>query len=272
VIEYLAFILLGMYILSNISYLVFFVNPMHFLGRWSSIILRAALSIHILYLILTWVHLGRMPLNSKCEILSIIALCYSAMYVLIEWRTKRRELGGFILILTTLSFTASIVTLGREPVTHPDLRGPIFTVHVLSLILSYSGFFLGFLFSGLYLLLHYDIKNKRLGRIYSRLPSLGMLDTMSKHANELGLALLTIGIIAGSLWAKQVWDIYFGADAKLVATAVIWLIYAAYVALRFVPGWSRKRSAYLSTFGFFVLAFSFVLLTSVATSAHTFHQ
>ncbi|MHA1570043.1 MAG: cytochrome c biogenesis protein, partial [Alphaproteobacteria bacterium] len=138
------------------------------------------------------------------------------------------------------------------------------------LILAYSGLFLGFLFSGLYLLLHYQIKAKRLGRIYNRFPPLDALDTMTLHANMLGVVFLSIGIIAGSLWAKQVWDIYFGADPKLIATVVIWGIYACYLLLRLLPGWTRKRSAFLSIFGFFNLVFAFALLTSVTTSTHSF--
>lgn len=268
--EIFGFSLLGLYCLSSVAYFIRFLHPDRTIGRWASPLFRLTLLVHFIYLLVKWDHLGRLPLYSRFEILALVVFCYAAIYLIIEWRTNQYELGGFVISLATVFFAVSLFSLGQKLPANPTLRGLVFTVHVLTLILAYSSLFLGFLFSGLYLLMHYQIKEKRLGRIYNRFPPLDSLDTMTLHANMLGFVFLTIGIIAGSLWAKHVWDIYFGADPKLIATVAIWGIYACYLSLRLVPCWTRKRSAFLSIFGFFNLVFAFALLTSVASSTHNF--
>jgi ABC-type transport system involved in cytochrome c biogenesis permease subunit len=265
----LGLLVLAMYCASSAAYLIHFFRPDAAAGRWKAAIFRLTLAAHALYLATGWAGAGYPPLYDRYAILGLIVFCYSLIYLVIEARTGRPELGGFILILASVSFAVSLLSSGQTHAASANLRGPVFVFHVLNVIMAYAALFLGFLFASLYLALYYEIKRHRLGRVYDRLPSLEMLATMSRHANTLGFVFLTIGIAAGSIWSKHV-DIYFGLDPKLIATAAVWAIYAGSLALAYSPGWSRKRSAYSSVFGFFTLVFSFVLLHSVVNTAHNF--
>ena len=41
-----------------------------------------------------------------------------------------------------------------------------------------------------------------------------------------------------------------GMDAVVVATAVTWVVWCAYLGLRLLAGWAGRRAAYLALFGF----------------------
>ncbi|MDP8255798.1 MAG: cytochrome c biogenesis protein CcsA [Candidatus Alcyoniella australis] len=266
----MAFVVLGLYGLTTLLYLLRFFRPEYALGRYGALALRLTLFVHLAFILLAWNHLGRLPLHNRFEMLSLVIFCYSSLYLILEWRTEQREVGGFVLALATVFFGVSLFALGQPAAADQTLHGPVFTIHVLALTLAYAGLFLGFLFSVLYMLQHYEIKQRRLGVFYQRLPSLGMLATMSNHANSVGWTFLTVGIIAGSIWAKQVWDINIFFDPKPAATLIVWLLYLVNLLLRLAPTWTHKRSAQLTLFSFCSLLFAYGLLTFLASSSHSF--
>jgi heme exporter protein C len=58
--------------------------------------------------------------------------------------------------------------------------------------------------------------------------------------------------LAGSIWGRAVWGIWWTWDARLTATLVLWLIYVAYLVLRKVStgGQSRTLAAVLAIFAY----------------------
>ena len=144
-----------------------------------------------------------------------------------------------------------------------------FAFHAIANIFGYAGFFLGFIFSLLYMLMLRQIKHKTTGRLYRRLPPLGVLDTSSAHAITFGFILFTIGLVAGAVWSKQVWGAYVKPEPKFVLAVISWAIYGAYLVMRLIPGWSRRRSAASSIAAFCILAASF-LFASMFSPSHSF--
>ena len=73
------------------------------------------------------------------------------------------------------------------------LQGPLFGVHVSSLLFAYASFALACVIGITYVLLFKEIKAKHLGFFYARLPSLQVLDRMNQRAIVIGWVFLTIG-------------------------------------------------------------------------------
>ena len=48
-----------------------------------------------------------------------------------------------------------------------------------------------------------EIKKKHLGYLYTRLPSLQILDSMNSRAVMIGWLFLTIGVVVGVIWVTQ---------------------------------------------------------------------
>ena len=83
------------------------------------------------------------------------------------------------------------------------LQGPLFGIHVSSLLFAYASFALACVIGITYVLLFKEIKAKHLGFFYARLPSLQVLDRMNQRAIVIGWVFLTIGMIVGAIWAAQ---------------------------------------------------------------------
>src|SRR5215470_4071820 len=108
-------------------------------------------------------------------------------------------MGVFILPLL-LALQAIPAFKATAEVRSAVLRGPLFGVHVSSLLFAYASFALAFVMSITYVLLFKEIKSKHLGFFYTRLPSLQVLDRMNQVAIVIGWIFLTIGIIVGVVW------------------------------------------------------------------------
>src|SRR5262249_19408378 len=159
------------------------------------------------------------------------------------------------------------------------LQGPLFGLHVSSLLFAYASFALACVIGVTYVLLFKEIKAKHLGFFYARLPSLQVLDRMNQRAIVIGWVFLTIGMIVGVVWATQA-RAYAGAvpqvqamslqDPKILVALVCWAIYSfeAFAARRI--GWGGRRTAYLSALGFAVVLLNFVPISYFFTKSHNF--
>ena len=122
----------------------------------------------------------------------------------------------------------------------------------------------------MYLLQERAIKTKRFGLFYSRLPSLEALDKLNHHCLSVGFPLLTLGLITGSIWAKQAWGAYWHWDPKETWSLVTWFLYAAAVHQRFTVGWRGRRVAILSIIAFLAVLFTLWGVSFLLKGVHTY--
>jgi len=199
-------------------------------------------------------------------------------YLYIEMTTDERAMGVFILAL--------LVALQAIPAFRPGvikpaavLQGPLFDLHVSSLLFAYASFALACMLGITYVLLFKEIKAKQLGFFYARLPSLQVLDSMNRRAIVVGWLFLTLGIIVGAVWTTQV-RAYAGGDPRVQAISlqdpkifvalVCWAVYSFEVFAARRIGWGGRRTAYLSALGFAIVLLNFVPISYFFTSSHNF--
>ncbi len=84
-------------------------------------------------------------------------------------------------------------------------------------------------------------------------------DIMGLSSVEVGMALLTMVIVSGPIWARYAWNVWWVWDAKLTSVAVMWLAYAAYLMLRAGIEDPDRRSRFGSVYG--IVAFASVVMT-----------
>src|SRR3972149_6479263 len=58
-------------------------------------------------------------------------------------------------------------------------------------------------------------------------------DIIAHSAAEVGVIFCSLVLITGPIWAKPIWGVWWTWDARLTLTLVLWLIYVAYLMLRF---------------------------------------
>jgi len=76
-------------------------------------------------------------------------------------------------------------------------------------------------------------------------------DALGVACAEVGLALITIVLITGPIWAHPVWGIWWTWDARLTSTFVLWLLYISYLLLRTLIEEPDRRALLSALFGVF---------------------
>jgi len=130
-------------------------------------------------------------------------------------------------------------------------------LHIGSICLSYFIFSLATLAAVAYLIQDRLIKNKRTGVIFNCLPNLAFLDKLNYRSISLGFPLLSLAIISGFIWARNIHGVYWsGHNLRQIYSLVLWLIYAVILHARLSAKLRGKKVALLSLFAFGVLVFS----------------
>jgi len=96
------------------------------------------------------------------------------------------------------------------------------------------------------------------------------LDNISYRVIGLGFPLLTIGIIAGAVWANEAWGSYWSWDPKETWALITWLVFAAYLHARITRGWQGRRPAILATAGFFVVWVCYLGVNLLGKGLHSY--
>jgi ABC-type transport system involved in cytochrome c biogenesis permease subunit len=156
-------------------------------------------------------------------------------------------------------------------VTDPLLSSnPWFILHACIALYGYGAFTIAFTGAALYLILHREIKSKRLGTVFQRLPSLDQLDYMTYMSVTLGFVALTVSIITGMVWTMLRLGKLLQFDIKEVITFANWLIYAFYLHSRYSGRWRGRCAAWLVILGFAVVLFNFLVVTVLLSSTHAY--
>jgi ABC-type transport system involved in cytochrome c biogenesis permease subunit len=272
------FIPLALYGAAFVAYIRHFAQRQPAAGRLATTLLVAAAMAHTFVIGMMTMEAGHVPFNGTAPAISTFVWLLALAYLYTEVTTDERAMGVFILPL--------LVALQAIPALRPGveeraeiLQGPLFGVHVSSLLFAYASFALACVIGITYVLLFKEIKAKHLGFFYTRLPSLQVLDTMNQRAIFIGWVFLTIGMVVGAVWAGQAQG-YAAADPrvqnmslqdpKIFVALVCWAIYSFAVFAARRIGWGGRRTAYLSALGFAIVLLNFVPISFFLTKSHNF--
>ena len=103
-----------------------------------------------------------------------------------------------------------------------------------------------------------------------RLTLADTLDNISYRIIGLGFPLLTIGIIAGAVWANEAWGSYWSWDPKETWALITWLVFAAYLHARITKGWQGRRPAILAASGFVVVWICYLGVNLLGKGLHSY--
>ena len=103
-----------------------------------------------------------------------------------------------------------------------------------------------------------------------RLSLADTLDNISYRVIGLGFPLLTIGIIAGGVWANEAWGSYWSWDPKETWAFITWLVFAAYLHARITRGWQGRKPAILAAVGFVVVWVCYLGVNLLGQGLHSY--
>ncbi len=258
ILSWVTFVYLGAFLL----YLMRMVNGREFWGIGASGAAALGWVAHTAGLLIRWreshaLGIGHAPLSNFYESLIFFAWATALFYLIVEWRTRNRSLGTFVLPVVFLLMAFASLSPGvsdRIQPLIPALQSNWLTVHVFTCFLGYAAFTAAFGLGIMFFL-------RRLGRparFLALIPAAETLDELLYQSVVMGFVLLTLGIMTGSVWAHYAWGSYWSWDPKETWSLVTWLVYAALLHARFVRGWRGNRIALLSVVGFAAMLFTYL--------------
>lgn len=130
-------------------------------------------------------------------------------------------------------------------------------LHIMTIYLSYSAFFVATAAAVLYLTQDYFLKNKQTGIIFDQLPNLYFLDRLNYKAISSGFPIFTIAIISGFIWARHTRGSIWMLERREVYSIALWLIYALILHVRLSSKLRGRKVAQLSLLAFCVIILTF---------------
>ena len=105
-----------------------------------------------------------------------------------------------------------------------------------------------------------------------RLNLLESIDNLSYRTISFGFPLLTIGIIAGAVWANEAWGSYWSWDPKETWALITWLVFASYLHARLTKSWQGEKPAMIASLGFVVVWICYLGVNFLGKGLHTYGQ
>lgn len=208
-------------------------------------VLGVASGLHLVHDIVRWTG-GRGPFAGLREGLSTLVLLVVGGFFAVHRRARRTgAVGAFVAPFALLALLASRAVIDRA--VSPG--GALLVVHVGATLVATAAFTVGSAMSGAYLVQERELKRKRAGGLFRRLPPLEVLDEFSYRCVAVGLPTLTLGIVAGLFVGHRASRDLMGGWQQYVALGV-WAVFAAVLVLRVAAGWRGRRAAIGTLIGF----------------------
>lgn len=170
-----------------------------------------------------------------------------SVYLVWGCRTRYRLLGLAVMPLAAGLLVLAHLGGGTGQEGHSRYSTAFLVLHVGLVSFAFAAFTLAAALSALYLWQERRLKSHRPGGLLGRAPSLLTLETLAGRTIAVALPALTVGIVAGLVRLRHEGR---ALDALMAVTLGAWLVYAAYVVLRYEAGWRGRRAAYLALVGF----------------------
>ena len=99
------------------------------------------------------------------------------------------------------------------------------------------------------------------------MPSLSRLDELIFRYITFGFIMDSIMIVAGSIWAKDLWGSYWSWDPVETWSLISYLVYGTAIHLRVTMGWRDARMAWLAITLLSTVIISFFGVTFLVNSS-----
>jgi HemX protein len=220
------------------------------------VLLAAGVALHTLAMTRRGLTFHSCPVNNLYEATTFLLWTLGLASLIYSLLPRLKFLGAFTSpVLFTIGVFALMPALDPPPGPKPEFSGALRSLHAATILQAYGAFGLAAVAAAMFLAQQHDLKVHKLRALLSLLPSMQRLELVTTRLALVGFALLTLGLAVGSQLPRNA-GVSFFADAKVLWSALLWLVYLeALVAHRFF-GRSARRFAVV-----IIVAFVFLLLT-----------
>ncbi len=255
----------ALYLGAAAAYVLFFARPRHSRAATAGYLLVAAgFVVHAVSIGIACGEYGGAEFFNLRGGFGMLGWIAAGAFLLLQRLWPLPAVGAFILPLVFMAVLPGVFGLGPlHPGEVPEVvRLPTLKLHISTAIGGVALFAIAFGVALMYLLQEREVKGKRFGALFSRLPSLESLDRLNQRLVRTGFAVWSIALITGALVAKNAWGSFWMWDPQQVAALVVWLLYGAMVQLRHL-GIHGRRYALLTLVGFLLVLGSMIAMGAV---------
>lgn len=238
---------INLYALASMLLLTGFVFNKERLIRIAGYMILPAFLAHAAVFFNRWITSGYFPANGDLE--NAITSGFFAVALTIFLYVRNRELTGIALF--TIPVTLLLLGYGvmSEPNPMPvevSYKSNWLIIHVFFAQLAYGSYAVASGMGLMYVMKDNKIaKGEALPPLYEKIPRLEMLEENMFRFVIYGFISEAIMIVAGAIWAKDLWGSYWAWDPVEVWSLVSWLLYGLAIHLKVTLGWKGRRLAWL---------------------------
>ncbi|MBI5816231.1 MAG: cytochrome c biogenesis protein CcsA [Nitrospinae bacterium] len=200
---------------------------------------------------------GHGPYTNAFEYCLFLAWTVFAAFLVAEGYFRMAPLGAFMapigFFLMLISFSFSPESQSAFPV-----KAYWLTMHRALSFLAFGAFSLVFAAGIMYLIQERQLKNKKFGGWYHRLPALNSLDDANRIGIVFGFPVVTVGVLAAWVWADQSYG-HMVINMSTILLITGWGVYGALLAGRVAMGWRGRRAALIGVAGYCVVVTSLLI-------------
>src|SRR5215510_3507544 len=229
--------------------------------RTALVALAIAFTAHTSWLLLQGIRTGRCPLVGAHEMSAFLSwgLVISSLIAYRWYHANALKAFIFPIVLVL----AAIAAISPGPAGYPQefsntLQSVLLPAHVGLLLLAYAAFFVAFGAGVMYIIQERELKHKRFGTIFYKLPSLDTCDAISTRAMAIGFVLMTLGIVDGLWYSYSRYHVYWQSGPLEIFSVVTWLLYLVIIQSRINAGWGGRAAALASIVSFIIVICSLV--------------
>lgn len=240
------------------------------LAKISTWILAVAFGFITINLIFALINSSLMINPGSRDFLSLCAWSVCVVYLVLQLKTKTRVLGAFISPFILLFMIAASGQVSGKSLLPQNLQNWLTSLHLFCVIMGEALFIIASCAGLMFIMQNRLLKSRKLGGMSRLLPSLNDLDRINHICLLWGFPILSVGIIAGAIFAELSWRSGWLTDPKILWSFVGWIIYGFLLHQRLAIGWKGYRIAMTSGIAFILLLLSYYGVRICFSTLHNF--
>jgi HemX protein len=258
------------YALSLLFYFSDFIGPNRSAKRMGAGLLSFVWLLQTFFLVYNLVVHNRSAAFSMFETLFMLSWLLVTVSLIVN-RFFRIEL--FVFLVNVIGFAVLALNFFSNPNVSPlleswNINDELLFIHISFSIASYTAFAVAAVFSGMYLFLHRQLKEKKWSKLMQRLPSLDKTDHYSYVSVIIGAPLLLLGMSLGIVWIALQGNMTLFFDPKVINSWFVLLGYIFYLFQRILLKTPGNKLAMWNLAAFLIMALNVVF----ANFYSGFHQ
>jgi ABC-type uncharacterized transport system permease subunit len=218
------------------------------------------LAVYAVWMILITLLQKQLPITNAGQVAAFLGFLIWADQSLVQFKVRQRMLSLLPIAAVTFLLLVGIVVGSRPEGIPRVVTGPWAAFHITLSLAGFAMLLGAGAYGAGYLILHRQMKSRKFGSLFSRLPSMEEINYLRTMAVSIGWLLITISLVSAAVWMlnfKPLSEIFHGHLAGMTG---LWVIVSA-LALADHMLWGTQRRMATLTVGLTV----FVLLLIVAT-------